>query len=116
MPKMLAISAAIIALASSSALLADQPPAAPKPATTGQKAPGPCDEITNACKGAGFVEGDAKQGNGLWVDCIDPIMQGTKQPAKATKALPSVSPQAVAACKQKNPNFGEQKQKTPAKS
>jgi hypothetical protein len=111
MLKMLAASAAILALAGASAVQADQPAGAQKAATTtGQKAPGPCDEITTACKGAGFIEGDAKKGDGLWVDCVDPIMQGAKQPAKATKPLPTVSPQVVAACKQKNPKFGEQKQ------
>jgi len=112
--KMLATSVAVLALAGSSAALADQPAGTQKAATTtGQKASGPCEEIESACKSAGFVQGDAKQGNGLWVDCIDPIMQGAKQPAKATKSLPSVSAQTVAACKQKNPKFGEQK---PAKS
>jgi hypothetical protein len=106
--KMLATSAAILALAGSSAVLADQPAGAQKPATTtGQKTSGPCEEIESACKSAGFVQGDAKQGNGLWVDCVDPIMQGAKQPAKATKPLPSVSADVVSACKQKNPKFGE---------
>ena len=71
--------------------------------------PGPCDQIKAACKSAGFVEGDYKQGYGLWVDCIDPIMQGKKQPAKADKPLPSVAPSLVASCKQKHPNFGEGK-------
>jgi hypothetical protein len=110
MLKMLAATAAVIALTSSSAVLADTPPATQQPATaTGQKTPGPCDEISSACKSAGFVQGDAKQGNGLWIDCIDPIMQGVKQPPKATKPLPSISSEVVAACKQKNPKFGEGK-------
>ena len=37
-----------------------------------------------------FVESDYKLGYGLWVDCIDPIMQGKEQPAKADKPLPSL--------------------------
>ena len=78
------------------------------------KAPGPCDQIVAACKNAGFVEGDYKQGYGLHVDCINPIMRGTPQPPKADKPLPTISPQVVAACKQKHPNFGEGK-KAPAK-
>ncbi len=72
-------------------------------------APGPCDQIKASCKSAGFVEGDYKQGYGLWVDCIDPIMQGKKQPAKADKPLPSVSPSTFASCKKQHPNFGEGK-------
>lgn len=76
--------------------------------------PGPCQQIATACKNAGFVEGDYKKGYGLHVDCIKPIMSGTPQPPKADKPLPVISPQVVAACKQKNPNFGEGK-KPPAK-
>jgi hypothetical protein len=71
--------------------------------------PGPCQQIVAACKSAGFVEGDYKKGYGLHVDCIRPIMNGTPQPPKADKPLPVISPQVVAACKQKNPNFGEGK-------
>jgi hypothetical protein len=67
----------------------------------------PCDQIIHACKQAGFVEGDYKKGYGLWIDCIDPIMRGTKQPAIADKPLPQVSSELIEACKQKDPNFGE---------
>ena len=67
----------------------------------------PCDQIIHACKHAGFVEGDYKKGYGLWIDCIDPIMRGSKQPANADKPLPPVSPELIEACKQKDPNFGE---------
>ena len=78
-----------------------------------EPAPGPCDQIKAACKSAGFVEGDYKLGYGLWVDCIDPIMRGTGQPAKADKALPAVNPDLVAACRQKHSNFGEGKKAPP---
>ena len=71
----------------------------------------PCEQVVKACESAGFVKGQAKAGTGLWKDCIDPIMQGGAQPAKATKALPTVDPSVVAACKAKKPNFGEGKQK-----
>ena len=37
---------------------------------------GPCKQIEDACAKAGFVKGEAKEGYGLWVDCIDPIMRG----------------------------------------
>jgi hypothetical protein len=69
----------------------------------------PCAQIKQACEQAGFVKGDAKEGNGLWVDCIDPIMQGKPQPKKATKALPTVSSTLIAECKAKKANWGEGK-------
>jgi hypothetical protein len=78
-------------------------------AQSATQAPGPCEQIVAACKSAGFVEGDYKEGYGLHVDCIDPIMRGTKQPAKAVKPLPAVSPELITACKQKHPDFGEGK-------
>jgi hypothetical protein len=67
----------------------------------------PCDLIIHACKQAGFVEGDYKKGYGLWLDCIDPIMRGTKQPPIADKPLPQVSAELIEACRQKDPNFGQ---------
>jgi hypothetical protein len=81
------------------------PPSTPAPA----KAAGPCAQIAAACKQAGFIEGDYKIGTGLQVDCIDPIMRGTPQPPKAKLQLPQVSPQLVAACKAKDPAFGQPK-------
>ena len=81
--------------------------AAPLSAPANQ--PGPCEQIVEACKKAGFIEGDYKTGNGLHVDCINPIMRGKAQPPKAKLPLPQVSPQVVASCKQKHPNFGEPK-------
>ena len=68
---------------------------------------GPCKEIKEACEKAGFVKGKAKEGYGLWVDCIDPIMKGTPQPSKAKKPLPAVKADLVNACKAKHPNFGQ---------
>jgi hypothetical protein len=44
---------------------------------------------------------------GLGVDCVCPIVQGTAQRRKASKALPQVDQQIVAACKARNPNFGK---------
>lgn len=87
--------------------------AVPVGAQTAQKESGPCEQITAACKSAGFIEGDYKTGNGLHMDCIDPIMRGGGQPPKAKLPLPKVDPGLVAACKQKHPNFGEPK-KAPA--
>src|SRR5271169_953798 len=67
----------------------------------------PCDQITAACRGAGFAPGSARGGAGLQVDCIEPIMQGTDQRPQASKLLPEVDQQLVAACKARNPKFGQ---------
>jgi N-acetylglucosamine-6-sulfatase len=73
----------------------------------------PCDQITAACRGAGFAPGSARGGAGLQVDCIEPIMQGTDQRPQASKLLPEIDPQVVAACKARNPNFGRRNAPTP---
>jgi hypothetical protein len=67
----------------------------------------PCAQITMACTGAGFVANGTKRGLGIKSDCIRPIMLGTPQRMQATKALPQIDPQIVAACKERNPNFGK---------
>ncbi len=73
---------------------------------------GPCEEIAASCRAAGFVPGSASGGDGLVVDCINPIMRGSAQPRKASKPLPQVSPQLVASCRAENSGFGQGK--TPA--
>lgn len=74
-------------------------------------AEGPCKQIKDACEKAGFVKGKAKEGTGLWVDCINPIMQGKPQPAKAKITLPTIDASVVSACKAKHPKFGEREAK-----
>jgi hypothetical protein len=68
---------------------------------------GPCAQIRMACQGAGFIQGAARQGIGLQVHCIIPIMQSRAQPWTARKPLPKVNPQLVADCKASRPNFGQ---------
>jgi hypothetical protein len=68
---------------------------------------GVCGQIIAACQQAGFERGGAKAGNGIAADCIRPIMQGRPQPRRATKPLPQVAPELVAACAAANPNFGQ---------
>ena len=70
------------------------------------EAPGSCQQIAKACQQAGFVKGDWKKGDGLWRDCVDPIMQGQTSVPGATKPLPSVDAGLVADCKAKHPKFG----------
>jgi hypothetical protein len=67
----------------------------------------PCARIAAACTQAGFVRNGAKIGAGIMVDCIQPIIAGTPQRKQATKALPQIDPQVVAACNKRNPNFGK---------
>jgi serine/threonine protein kinase len=89
-------------------------PASPPPATTPSlpataataSTDAPCEQIKNVCLDAGFVYGNIKKGNGLYADCMIPIVQGTRQPSAALKPLPPFDPQVAAACKSKNPKFG----------
>jgi hypothetical protein len=67
-----------------------------------------CQQVMSACLDAGFVQGGGREGNGLWKDCIDPIMQGTAQRG-ASLPLPPVNPRVVAACRTVNPAFGQPK-------
>jgi hypothetical protein len=67
-----------------------------------QQRQGPCQQITAACQGAGIALGKANEGAGLWLDCINPIMQAAAQRPVATKPLPQVDPQIVATCKATN--------------
>jgi hypothetical protein len=71
-----------------------------------QGPPRPCLAIRQVCLQAGFVLNGARAGEGLVVDCIRPIMQGTPQPRRATKPLPAVDPALVEACRAVNPSFG----------
>ncbi len=64
-----------------------------------QPTSGPCAQIADACKQAGFAPGA-----GI-TNCIRPIMAATPQQNQAQK-LPQIDPQVVAACKQQNPKFG----------
>jgi hypothetical protein len=81
-------------------------PAQPAPGQPAPRRGGPCAQITAACKQAGFIPKGAKTGAGIMVDCIRPIMMGTPQGVQGSKPLPQIDPQLVAACKQRNPNFG----------
>ena len=67
----------------------------------------PCARIAAACTQAGFVPNGTKSGLGIMSDCIRPIMLGMPQRKHTTKALPQIDPQVVAACSERNPNFGK---------
>jgi lipoprotein-anchoring transpeptidase ErfK/SrfK len=68
---------------------------------------GPCQQIRAACEGAGFVQGAARDGIGLQIHCIMPIMQARPQPLNARRPLPKVDPQLVANCRGRNARFGQ---------
>ena len=68
---------------------------------------GPCAQIRAACQGAGFIQGAAREGIGLQIHCIMPIMQASAQPLTARKPLPKVNPRLVADCKAMNVRFGQ---------
>jgi hypothetical protein len=70
---------------------------------------GPCAEIIAACEQAGFERGGARAGDGVVVDCARPIMLGSAQPRRATKPLPQVAPELVAACQASNPSFAQRR-------
>jgi serine/threonine protein kinase len=71
----------------------------------------PCAEINIACKRAGFTAGTGKAGNGIFADCISPIIEGRPQPSNSVLPLPHIRPEIIAACKQLNPNYGHLQRK-----
>jgi len=109
MREMLTIATCVLIAAAAPPLCAQTAAKAPPAANAPAKPSRPCDEIFRACKSAGFIVGDYKEGNGLWGDCVVPIMRGTGQPSSAKVPLPQVSAETVAACKAKRPDFGEGK-------
>jgi hypothetical protein len=87
--------------------------AANQPNCTAKKLGPACQQICSACVSAGFIVGEAKIGDGFWVDCVHPLMTGSAEPAKAVKAghplpaAPSGGWAPVAAqCQASNPNWG----------
>jgi hypothetical protein len=46
-----------------------------------------CIEIMAFCEQAGFVRGDAKAGDRLFMDCVIPILRATPERSRASKPL-----------------------------
>ena len=65
-----------------------------------------CKQVADACRKAGFIKGDWKKGDGLWRDCVDPLMQGVTTVPGGTKPLPTVDAGLIAECKAHHPKFG----------
>ncbi len=87
------------------------PSAATPPATATSTPAGarPCGQITKACTDAGFQSRAMNRGNGIFADCVVPIIEGTPQPDGATLPLPQIDPAIVQACKTLNPKYGHMK-------
>ena len=69
----------------------------------------PCAQITKACTDAGFQSRAAGRGNGIFADCMVPIIEGIPQPSTAKLPLPQIDPAIVQACKTVNPKYGHLK-------
>ena len=67
----------------------------------------PCQQVSQACKTAGFVVGKWREGYGYWAHCVNPLMQGVSNPAGAIKPLPVVASSVISACKAKAPQWGK---------
>ena len=66
----------------------------------------PCAQIIKACKSAGFVKNDHKDGKGLWVDCVNKIVNG-----QSVAGVNISNPEDVASCKAKREERKEKKDK-----
>lgn len=66
---------------------------------------GPCMKLKEACVAAGFEKGKHKEKKGLMMDCMKPLMHGE------TVAGVTVSPEDLAACKEKKEHRKEKHNK-----
>ncbi len=64
---------------------------------------GSCAKIKRACLNAGFISGAWAKGIGLWAHCINPLVQGVRQPAGAKLGLPVVDTSDLEACRNRRP-------------
>ena len=72
--KKIAVTVGMIALMGGFAFAADDSGATS--AAGAKKGTGPCLQVVQACKGAGFIKNDAKDGKGLFKNCVGPLMKG----------------------------------------
>jgi hypothetical protein len=63
-----------------------------------------CNTIVASCKAAGFKQG-GKDGEGLWHDCMQPILQ--RRAGTSRIPLPAVDATMVDACLKARPNYGK---------
>jgi len=59
-----------------------------------------CQRIIGECKKLGFIVGQWKKDNGLWVDCFDPVVKGGRGATRDGKPISvPVSASDVQACR-----------------
>jgi hypothetical protein len=68
------------------------------------KSEGPCAEIINRCKAAGFKPGQGSM-NGLWFECVEPIYNRHAPPGRTIAPLPSIDPKTVNDCRTNVPDL-----------
>jgi hypothetical protein len=59
----------------------------------------PCQHIITECKKLGYIVGQAKTDNGLWMDCFNPVVKGGKPTRDGAQVTVPVSPTDVQACR-----------------
>ncbi len=59
----------------------------------------PCQHIITECKKLGYLVGQYKADNGLWVDCFNPVVKGRKPTRDGAQVTVPVSPADVQACR-----------------
>jgi hypothetical protein len=90
----------LLSLISAAASFAAAPPPPPP------KEPN-CQAVYNACTQAGYIYGDAGKGNGLYRDCITPLLTGTTppKPTPAGISLPTQVSAQAKVCHQNHPHW-----------
>jgi hypothetical protein len=89
-----------LAFGSSAVSFAAPPPPAPNEPN--------CQAVYNACTQAGYIYGDAGKGNGLYKDCIKPLVTGTTPPKAPPPGItfPAQVSQQAQVCHQHHPRWG----------
>ncbi|MBV8050713.1 MAG: protein kinase [Acidobacteriaceae bacterium] len=58
-----------------------------------------CQKIIAECKKLGYIAGGWKQNNGLWKDCVDPVVKGSTPTRDGKPMTVPVSPSDVQSCR-----------------
>lgn len=59
----------------------------------------PCEHIITECKKLGYVVGQYKKDNGLWIDCFNPVIKGGRPTRDGAPVTVPVNPGDVQACR-----------------
>jgi len=58
-----------------------------------------CQRIISECRRVGFVQGQWKRDNGLWKDCVDPVLKGGTPTQNGKPVEIPVSSSDIEACR-----------------